>query len=230
MKPTSVYFKRISKSRKSRILFPSLILSLAIAACAPTPAQTATPGSTPGETPSGDARTAVLRAIRAHLTAGPYRVVASTTAGENSVAMHGEVILPDRFHLFSSVSGAPEREYIIIGSATYANMNGHWSLLQIDLSSLLSIFIDRLDPDAISDVRLVGSDDVNGTPALAYTYTYTNTINGALITNQDGIWVGVDNGLPLKQVVDGEVSGTAYHSEQVIEYDSGITIEAPAVS
>jgi hypothetical protein len=31
----------------------------------------------------------------------------------------------------------------------------------------------------------------------------------------------------LKQVVDGEVSGTAYHSEQTIVYDSSITISAP---
>ena len=230
MKPTSVYFKQISESRKSRILFPSLILSLVIAACAPTPAPTTTPGSTPGGSSSGDARTAVLQAIQAHLTAGPYRVVASTTAGENSVAVHGEVILPDKFHLFSSVSGAPEREYIIIGSTTYAHVNGHWSSLEIDLSSLLTNFIDRLDPDAISDVLRVGSDDVNGTPSLAYTYTYTNTINGSVITNHEKIWVGVANGLPLKQVVDGEVSGTAYHSEQVIVYDSGITIEAPAIS
>jgi hypothetical protein len=227
MKPTSVSFKRISESRKCRILFPSLILSLLIAACAPTPAGTPTPGPTPS--PTGDARAAVLQAIQSHLTAGPYRVVASTTAGENTVAMHGEVILPDKFHLFSSVSGAPEREYIIIGPATYAHMNGQWSPLQLDLSGMIANFIDRLDPTAISDVRLAGPEEVNGTPALAYTYTYTNTIEGALITNHDKIWVGVAGGLPLKQVVDGEVSGTAYHSEQIIEYDSSITIDAPVI-
>ena len=225
MKPTSVSFKRISESHKSRILFPSLILSLLIAACSPTPGGTPTPGPTPS--PTGDARAAVLRAIQAHLTAGPYRVVASTTAGENTVAVHGEVILPDKFHLFSSVSGGPEREYIIIGSATYAHVNGVWSPLQLDLSGMIANFIDRLDPTAISDVVLVGPDAVNGTPALAYTYTYTNTVNGALITNHDEIWVGTSSGLPLKQVVDGEVSGTAYHSEQTIVYDSSITIEAP---
>jgi hypothetical protein len=225
MKPTSVSFKRISESHKSRILFPGLILSLLIAACSPTPGGTPIPGSTPS--PTGDARTAVLRAIEAHLTAGPYRVVASTTAGENTVAVHGEVVLPDKFHLFSSVSGGPEREYIIIGSATYAHVNGVWSPLQLDLSGLLANFIDRLDPTAISDVLLVGPDAVNGTPALAYTYTYTNTVNGALITNHDEIWVGTSSGLPLKQVVDGEVSGTAYHSEQTIVYDSSITVTAP---
>jgi hypothetical protein len=228
MKPTSVSFKRISESHKNRILFPSLILSILIAACAPTPAGTPTPGPTPS--PSVDARAAVLRAIQAHLTAGPYRVVASTTADENTVAMHGDVILPDKFHLFSSVSGGTEREYIIIGSATYAHVNGAWTPLQLDLSGLLANFIDRLDPTAISGVVLAGPDAVNGTPVLAYTYTYTNTVEGALITNHAKIWVGTASGLPLKQAVDGEVSGTAYHSEQVIEYDSSITIEAPVIS
>ena len=222
MKPTSVSFNWISKSPISRILFPSLVLSLVAAACAPTPAPTPVPVPA-----SGDARAAVLQAIQAHLAAGPYRVVASTTAGDNTVAIHGEVILPDRFHLFSSVSGAPEREYIIIGPATYAKMNGAWSPLPIDLSSLEANFIDRLDPTAISDVALVGPDAVNGAPAVAYTYTYTNTVNGALITNHEKIWVAVASGLPVKQTVDGEVSGTAYHSEQVLVYDSTITIEAP---
>jgi hypothetical protein len=227
MKPTSVSFNRVSESHKSRILFPSLILSLLIAACAPTPAGTSTPGSTPGGSSSGDARAAVLQAIQAHLTAGPYRVVASITAGAATTAMHGEVILPDRFHLFSSNSGGPEREYIIIGSATYAHVNGAWTPVQLDLSGMIANFIDRVDPTAISDVLLVGPDAVNGTPALAYTYTYTNTVNEALITNHDKIWVGTASGLPLKQVVDGEVSGTAYHSEQTIVYDSSITISAP---
>jgi hypothetical protein len=219
MKPTSVSSRWISKNQKSRILFPTLILSVMMAACAPAP------GSTPS--PSGDARSAVLRAIQAHLDAGPYRVVASITAGAATTAIHGEVILPDRFHLFSSNSGGPEREYIIIGSATYARMNGEWSPLQIDLSGLIANFIDHVDPETISDVRLAGPEDVNGTPALAYTYTYTNTIDGTLITSQGKIWVGAASGLPLKQAVDGEAGGTAYHSEQTIEYDSSITIEAP---
>jgi hypothetical protein len=225
MKPINGSFKRISESHKSKVLFPSLILLLLIAACSPTPAGTPTPG--PAPSPTGDARAAVLRAIQAHLAAGPYRVTASTTAGDNTIAMHGEVILPDKFHLFSSVSGGPEREYIIIGSATYAHVNGAWTPVQLDLSGMIANFIDRVDPTAISDVLLVGPDAVNGTPALAYTYTYTNTVNEALITNHDKIWVGTASGLPLKQVVDGEVSGTAYHSEQTIVYDSSITISAP---
>ncbi len=220
MKSTKVSLIRVMENGRSRILFPVLVLSLVLAACAPTP----TPGPTPG---GGDARAAVLQAIQAHLTAGPYRVVASTTAGENTVAIRGEVVLPDKFHLFSSVSGGPEREYIIIGSATYAKVNGAWTPVQLDLSGLISEFIDRLDPTAISDVLLVGPNSVNGTPALAYTYTYAKTVNGAMITNHDEIWVGTSGGLPLKQVVDGEVSGTAYHSEQTIVYDSSITIVAP---
>ncbi len=225
MKPASIFYNRISESNNSRILFPILIFAMVMAACSPTPAGTPTPRPTPS--PSVDARTAVLQALQAHLTAGPYRVVASTTAGENTVAVHGEVILPDKFHLFSSVSGAPEREYIIIGSATYAKVNGAWSRLQLDLSGMLANFIDRLDPAAISDVALVGPEDVNGTTTIAYTYTYTNTVNGALITNHEKIWVAVASGLPVKQTVDGEVSGTAYHAEQTLVYDSTITIEAP---
>jgi hypothetical protein len=230
MKHLNVFIKRYFESRKRRILVPGILLSLVISACIATPASTPTDSSTIGSSPSVDARTAVLHAIQAHLTAGPYRVVASTTSGTTTTMMHGEVILPDRFHLFMSISGGAEREYIIIGSATYAKEGDQWLQLQIDLSGLLANFIDRLDPDAISDVRLVGPEEVNGTPALAYTYTYTSTIEGTLITNHDEMWVGVDNGLPIKQVIDGELNGTVYHMEQTIEYDASIIIEAPSIS
>jgi hypothetical protein len=230
MKHTSVDNRWRIGSRKTRILIPTLYLSLVISACMVTPGAIPAATTPAGGSSTADPRTAVLHAIQAHLTAGPYRVVASTTAGASEIAIHGEVILPDRFHLFSSNSGRPEREYIIIGPATYAKVDGQWTQIQVDLSGLLANFIDRLNPDVISDVRLVGPENADGVPALAYTYTYTNTIDGTLITNQNKIWVGVESGLPLKQVVDGEISGTAYHSEQVIEYDSSITIETPVIS
>jgi hypothetical protein len=210
------------------VLFPSLILSLLLVACMGTPTAIHTTVSPTSGSTSVDARTAVLNAIQAHLTAGPYQVIASITSGTTTTAMHGEVVLPDKFHLFSTLSGGPEREYIIIGSTTYAKVGGQWAQLQIDLSGMLANFIDRLDPEAISDVRLVGSEDVNGTPTFVYIYTYTNTVEGTLITSKVKMWVGVDSGLPLKQVVNGEVNGVNYQSEQTITYNSSIIIEAPS--
>ncbi|MBN2086199.1 MAG: hypothetical protein JW748_13350 [Anaerolineales bacterium] len=125
-----------------------------------------------------------------------------------------------------SNSGGPEREYIVIDPAAYAKKSGGRSSPRIDQSRMLANFVDRLDMETTATSGR-GPEDVTGTPALAYTFTYTNTVNGALITNHDKIRVGAASGLPVKQVVDGETSGTAYHSEQVIEHDSTITIEAP---
>jgi hypothetical protein len=222
-------------NRGRSVIFTGILLAMVVAACSPTPTP---PGSTPvspvpsptvGGSPSGDAKAALLHAIAAHLTAGPYRVEASIVSGATTNAMHGEVILPDRFHLFSSINGGAEREYIIIGSATYAKVGGRWSKLTLDLSGLLANFVNNLDPSTISDVVLVGPESVGGVPALAYTFTYTNNVGGTLITDHDKMWVGVDNGLPIKQVVDGEVSGVVFHNEQTITYDSSITIDAPPV-
>jgi hypothetical protein len=89
--------------------------------------------------------------------------------------------------------------------------------------------VDRIDPSTISDAQLVGPETVNGTPALAYTFTYTNTVEGTLITDHDKLWVGTANGLPVKQVVDGALNGSVFHNEQTIVYDSSITIDTPAV-
>jgi hypothetical protein len=153
-------------------------------------------------------------------------VVSRISSGSSTTAMHGEVILPDRFHLFSSSAGV-EREYIIVGSATYARAGDEWHQVQLDLSSFIDSFINTLHPESISEVQLVGPQDVNGAPTLVYSFIYTNTIEGTLITNHDQTWVSVTSGLPVKQTVEGELNGTAYHTEQDIEYDPSITIEAP---
>jgi len=176
--------------------------------------------------PVGDARSAVLQALQAVFTAGPYRVIATTVSGATTIQMHGEVILPDRFHLISSIGGSTEREYLIIGSTTYTKVGDQWTEVPIDVTSLVGGFLSSLDPDSISDVSLVGTEDVNGTTAQVYTFVYTNTINGTQIVTNDKLWIA--NGLPIKQTVDSDSTGTTYHSEQTIEYDSTITIEAPA--
>jgi len=223
MKPGNAFTEKFFIRSDSRIILTGLVMALALAACGISPGATPTTGGSS----STDARAALLRAINASLTAGPYRVVAAITTGASSIAMHGEVILPDRFHVFSSVSGGPEREYIIMGSTTYAKVGSRWSAVQLDLSALLDNFVNRVDPSTISNVRLVGREDVNGAPALAYTYVYTNNISGTEITNNDKMWVDAARGLPVKTVVDGSLNDSVYHSEQSIEYDSSITIETP---
>jgi hypothetical protein len=178
---------------------------------------------------SDEPRDAVLRALQAIPTAGPYRVESSITSGTLTTNVNGEVILPDRFHLHANSNGT-EREYLIIGTTTYAKVGDQWSPIPIDLSSMIANFINSLNPDSITEVSRVGTEDVGGAPADVYTFTYTNTTLNPPLVSSDKLWIGEANGLPVKQTVDGDYNGSAYHSEQTIEYDSSITIEAPTGS
>jgi hypothetical protein len=76
-------------------------------------------------------------------------------------------------------------------------------------------------------VVLVGVEDLSGTSAKHFTFTYTNNISGTEIVNTVNMWVSVDSGLPIKQVIDGTANGTPYQAAQDITYDPSITIEAP---
>jgi len=237
------------RTLKNRLMFvPVLMTSLAMLACAvPGTAPTATVVPTvaapptdvpvteeptaevvPTEVVSGDARDELLRAIEAAKTSGPYRIVSSLVSGSTNVQEHGEVIPPDRYHLVATINTLPEREYIIIGPTTYLKAGDQWTSNTSDTAALVQGFINSFEPDQISDVSLLGIEDLNGVQAKHFQFTYTNTVSGVLITNTINMWVGVDNGLPLKQVIDGLSNGNPYHAEQTIEYDPSITIEAPA--
>lgn len=228
---------------------PVLVLATAMLACAVpgAPAPTATVAPAPTDLPATEAPTAaaeptetattvgapsdakaeLVAAIQAALTAGPYSVVSSLTSATTSVNEHGDVILPDKFHLFATIGSAAEREYLIIGSASYIKVGDQWVQSPTDLSGMLQNFVNTFDPDKISDVVLVGTEDVSGTAAKHYTFTYTNDISGVTIQNTVNMWVGVDNGLPIKQVIDGTANGAPYEAAQTITYDPSITIEAP---
>lgn len=237
-------------SKTPLILLPTLAVSLAMLACSlpgasPTatvaspatlaPAPTATEVAAPTEEPtaavtaavSGDARDELIAAINAAKTAGPYHVVSSLTSPTTSVNEHGDVILPDKFHIFATINTLPEREYLIIGSNTWVGTGGTLTATQVDISSFVDAFINTFDPDKISNVVLVGTEDVNGTPAKHFTFTYTNNISGVDILSNVDMWVGVDNGLPIKQVIAGTANGNPYQAQQDITYDPSITIEAP---
>jgi len=179
--------------------------------------------------PLGDPREAVIKAVRAQLKAGPYRVKSTTTTDKGTSERTAEVILPDRFHI-TTRSGQTQQEFIIIATKTYRKVGDRWTEIPIDMGSLVGEFVSGLSEEAekgISDVKLVGPDVVNGTPTLVYTYNVKVKLNDTELNSAVKMWVSVANGLPLKQEVDGEFAGVKSKTVQVIEYDSSIKIEAP---
>jgi hypothetical protein len=182
--------------------------------------------STGGGALSGDPQQAVVNALKKVMNAGPYHVHSvTTTADGNTTEMDGDVILPDRYHMTTS-SG----EYIVIGSKTYMNLNGTWSLFPVDLGSIVSGLTSSFTSDVLNNVTnasYVGPDVAGGKPAQVYQFTESIQISDQAVTSNVKMWVGVANGLPVKMQVEGEFAGVKSTTVQDITYDSSIKIEAP---
>jgi hypothetical protein len=168
----------------------------------------------------------VLDALHAMVQAGPYRIHSTTTTGDgNTIQMTGEVILPDRFHLV--VNG---REILIVGNKTYQKEGDKWTEFPVDIGSIVSGLIGGMTAEmenGISDVQYIGPDTVNGVPAQVYQYTSSFKAGDQEVKSTVKLWVGVANGLPVRQEVDGEFAGIKSKTVQEIEYDPSIKIEAP---
>jgi hypothetical protein len=121
-------------------------------------------------------------------------------------------------------------EFIILDKNTYMRAGGAWSVSPMDAGTMISGLLSSVSQDVIDgikDVKLAGPDSVNGVPSFVYTYTTSIDLGGSQITSNIKLWVGVANGLPLKQEVDGEFAGVKSHTVQLVEYDKTIKIEAP---
>lgn len=175
---------------------------------------------------SGDARQAVINALKAVSTAGPYHVKITTGLGSStSHVIDGDIILPDHFHL--NMQG---REMLIIASKTYMKANGKWVEFPIDMGSLIQGMVGTLTEDilnGVSNAKLVGPDTVNGKAATLYTFDEAYTLDGKPYTSQNKLWVDSLRGLPIQQQVDGVVNGAASSTIQVITYDPTIKIDTP---
>ena len=99
---------------------------------------------------------------------------------------------------------------------------------------MISQFRDPKMLDEISqstEVKFVGPDVVDGSPALVYQYTTAVGQNKELKATAK-TWIGATDGLPRKTETEGDVNmmGKQLHTKTIITYsgfNSDIKIEAP---
>jgi outer membrane lipoprotein-sorting protein len=171
------------------------------------------------------ARQAVLAAIRAVATAGPYRIQSTTTSGNQTIQMTGEVVLPDRFHLTTN-----GQELLIIGDKTYMKENDRWVDFPIDIASLVSGMMSPLPAQAeegITGVQELGAPTVNGAAARVYQYHQVIHSGKTTAAGTVNLWVGQQSGLPLQQEITAVIGGVRTTTMQVITFDPTIQITGP---
>ncbi|HEX8458813.1 MAG TPA: hypothetical protein VF656_16070 [Pyrinomonadaceae bacterium] len=178
----------------------------------------------------------LTRAMRAQLDAKSYRARIETTSPDGTANMLVEYAAPDNYRMTGETqpggNAKPVKmEYVIAGGATYVKVpNGQWVRSPIDAGQMIKAFRDPKMLDELAktaDVKLVGTDNIDGAPMLVYQYTQTNPLGMQLKANSK-TWVAVADGLPRKTETEGEMGGKK--SKTLInmsDYNADIRIEAP---
>lgn len=180
--------------------------------------------------PARSPKQAVIAALQAQMTAGPYRTQTTVVSEKGTLVLTGEVMPPDRLHMITQ-RGENASESIYIGDRGWKRVDGGWIPMPINVRGILAPM--RASPAAelersIDGVQAAGTDTIAGQPALVYTYTSTVDLGGAEpAVSRIKLWVSTATGLPIKLVSQGEVMGVQATTTQRIEHDPSITIEPP---
>jgi len=178
--------------------------------------------------PVGDPKAAVIKSMKAMLSAGPYRSVTIIETTDGKTEVIGDVIPPDRMHVTMNSNDKRLSETIIISNTMWTRAGeGDWNSSPGGASVLASLGEKEIDANAnsISDVKLVGPELLNGVATWVYTFISDRADLG--VTSQVKLWIGALNGLVLQQQVEGEAGGVKSKTTQTIIYDPTIKIEAP---
>lgn len=203
---------------------------------APTVAPTALPVPTaavPAPVPaaSGSAKEAIIAAMRASLTAGPFRTQSTIVSDSGPINMTGELIPPDKLHTTMQATDFA-METIVIGDQAWTKQDGVWALSPVSgqvflQSAFAAQTVEELDK-TISDAQALGIETVNGEQTFVYSFTSTTDLGGTgVVISAVKLWTSAKSGLPVKQEIAGEAGGVKSTTVQTIEYDATLIIEPP---
>ena len=181
----------------------------------------------------GDPKAAILQALRAQLTAGPYRSTTTITMEDGAQTMVGEVAPPDRMHVEMDLGGI-KTEMIYIGDKVWSKQGDDAWTESDRMGGLGGALLDEsmiADTErTIIEAALVGPEQVGGVDAVAYTFTTDMSKSEVMPIEsivQTKVWIDPTTGLIVRQEVTDSLSDTPSTTVQEIEYDSSITIEPP---
>ena len=174
-----------------------------------------------------DPATTVTDMMNSFSTAPSYHSTTTITANNSTTTMNADVILPDHFDITTERNGKTV-EMLIVGDKSYTKVKDQWLASPFDIGSMTASYTSGLVKDTkISNVQFVKSDTLNGQPANVYTFDSTYTTESLTVASATTVWIDTSNGLPVKFEIDSTVSGIQSHTEQLIQYDPNIKIEAP---
>lgn len=133
-----------------------------------------------------------------------------------------EVVLPDRFRMTSK-----QMELIMIGKTVYVKVGNQWQKVAMPKGIDLSLADPKKFEENLgvtTDVKLVGTELLDGTPT--FVYQYTTTIKGPPAQKfTSKVWIGVSDNLPRK--LESEPKAGQKTTVIYYDYNANITINPP---
>lgn len=216
-----------------RWVFVLVFASLALAACggsstSPTPTQPSaqrvvtTPPPTLSQTPGTDElKSAILSAFRSQrkLSSRQRSEVALTNEG---TMYHSDIeyVPPDKYHILTDL----HTELIIIDQKVYLKDKETWKELQVNVADVVDLdYLSRLEK-SIQDIQAVDTELLGGNRMQVYQYKSTARVGETETTIQTKLWVGLQDGLPYKEVIQGEVASLDTSTGKVVGKDAKTTV------
>jgi hypothetical protein len=191
-------------------------------------------------TASGDeAQDVFKKAQQATLAAPAMRMTADTVDHTKNKTTHMviEIVNPAQMHSIITVDGKVTNEIISDGQKTFIRQgDGEFRPMPGNVGQMLMNARKSTSLEATAEmatgIKLVGHEDVNGTPASVYEFQ-TNTMG---LTGMSKVWISDKDNLPLKSVrhTEGETKVGAGPGVKVdrdatltFDYDPSIKITLP---
>lgn len=143
--------------------------------------------------------------------------------GQSTSTMTFEVQMPDKIHA-NMISEGAETEIIMVDKDFYIKLGDSWLKMDAPMDLTQYMFSYQANPENISDYKLIGPDNLDGRPTMAFQYSYTTNE----IEYTAKVWVGLLDGYIYKMEVDSVVENENYRTEmKLYGFNEDITIEPP---
>lgn len=147
--------------------------------------------------------------------------------GQTEIKSQVDYVAPDRYHVKYLGGTGAGMEMIFVGSQSFMKASGgSWSKMGGDAKAIPTLRDSFTEEGlkTLTDAKFEGEDNVDGKPALAYSYKNVTPVGAYPFTSK--IWVDKASGVPLK--VYAEYSNGMLKN-MTVKYDTEtpITIEPP---
>lgn len=179
-------------------------------------------------TAHADPKAEVFAAWDAMIKAKSYRAAMEISTGGQTYQQNLDIIIPDHFRM----SGGPAGDTIVTPAGAWMKPpGGQWTAAPDSMRAMTKQFMgDDFIAQAkagVTKVEAKGEQDLGGVATKVYEVHQTMKVMGVESSSVTDLYVAVDSGRPVRQVIKATAMGQTSTTTQDITYVPDLKIEAP---